>query len=134
MIIAIDFDGILCENNFPNIGRPKYEIISLVRQLIDKGHEVILWTSRVGQELDSAVEWCKDRGLHFTEVNENAPSNRKEYEIKYPQGTRKIYADFYIDDHNIEYAMKRGIFAESTLIEKLEEGVVTWEVKKEEEN
>lgn len=103
MIIAIDFDGVLCESKFPDIGEPNYDIISLTRQLIDLGHEVILWTSRTGLELEAAIDWCGDRGLHFCAINENAPSNVEQYKLKYPQGTRKVYADVYIDDHNIEF-------------------------------
>lgn len=103
MIIAVDFDGILCKNKFPEIGPPNYEMISLVRQLIDKGHEVILWTTRNGDELVAAVDWCSDRGLHFCNVNGPAPSNEAEYRDKYPAQSRKIYADVYIDDHNLEY-------------------------------
>lgn len=99
MIIAVDFDGVLCKNKFPQIGEPEYEMISRIRQLSDLGHEVILWTSRTGQELDDAVDWCGDRGLHFCAVNENAPSNRRKYMAKYPNGTRKAYADLYVDDH-----------------------------------
>lgn len=103
MIIAVDFDGVLCKNEFPNIGPPNYEIISLIRELIDKGHEVILWTTRNGEELTKAVDWCGDRGLHFCNVNGPAPSNKSEYENVYPTESRKIYADVYIDDHNLEY-------------------------------
>ena len=101
MIIAVDFDGVLCENEFPKIGAPVYNAISYVRQLMDMGHEVILWTSRNGKELSDAVEWCNDRGLHFVAVNEPAPSNRSEYADKYPTESRKIYANIYVDDHNL---------------------------------
>lgn len=103
MIIAIDFDGVLCKNEFPEIGPPNYEVVSLVRQLIDEGHEVVLWTSRNGAELSAAEVWCRDRGLYFCAINEPAPSNREEYEDRYPTQSRKIYADIYIDDHNLEY-------------------------------
>lgn len=103
MIIAVDFDGILCENEFPNIGKPNYEVISLIRQIMDKGAEVILWTTRNGNELTAAVEWCKNYGLNFSHVNAPAQSNEKEYEDKYPVQSRKIYADVYIDDHNVEF-------------------------------
>lgn len=106
MIIAVDFDGILCENDFPNIGKPNYEAISLVRQLIDMGHEVILWTSRTSNRLVEAVTWCEDYGLHFCAVNENAPSNIAKYKSVYPSGTRKVYADIYIDDHNLEFVFE----------------------------
>jgi hypothetical protein len=103
LIIAVDFDGILCENKFPSIGKANYEVISLIRRLIDMGHEVILWTSRTDNRLVEAVTWCEDYGLHFCAINENAPSNISQYIDKYPQGTRKVYADVYIDDHNLEY-------------------------------
>lgn len=101
MIIAIDFDGVLCEDRFPEIGSPDYEMVSLVRQLIDAGHEVVLWTCRVDARLDEAVAWCEDRGLHFCAVNENAPSNRARWAAEYPNGTRKVYADLYVEDHDV---------------------------------
>lgn len=103
MIVAIDFDGVLCGNQFPKIGPPNYEVISLVRQMIDEGHEVVLWTSRNGKELSEAIRWCDDRGLHFCAINMPAPSNDAEYADKYPNPSRKIYADVYIDDHNLEF-------------------------------
>ena len=103
MIIAIDFDGVLCEDMFPDIGCPDYEVTSLVRQLIDAGQEVILWTSRTGDRLTEAVEWCEDRGLHFCAVNENAPSNRARYEAEYPTPSPKVYADVYVEDHDLLY-------------------------------
>ena len=96
MIVAVDFDGILCENQFPAIGEPNYTIISKIQQLIDLGVEVVLWTSRTDSELENAVAWCEKYGLHFCAVNENAPSNIKMYKDKYPNGTRKVYADYYI--------------------------------------
>lgn len=103
MIIAIDFDGILCTNKFPEIGAPNYQVISLVRQLIDFGVEVILWTCRCENELDAAVKWCEDYGLHFCAVNDNAPSNLKQFDGVYQTPPRKIYADVYVDDHNVEF-------------------------------
>jgi hypothetical protein len=108
MIIAVDFDGVLCKDKFPEIGEPNYEVISLVRQLIDKKHEVILWTARVEKELDSAIEWCEDRGLHFTAINDNAPSNKEKYADVYQTKPRKIYADVYVDDHNLECRLEKS--------------------------
>lgn len=105
MIIAVDFDGVLCEDKFPEIGSPKYGMISAVRQAMDAGHEVILWTTRNGKELEEAVAWCEDYGLHFCTVNDQAPSNKKEYEGKYQTESRKVYADMYIDDHDASYML-----------------------------
>lgn len=103
MIIAVDFDGVLCESRFPEIGAPDYEVVSLVRQLINAGHEVILWTCRTGDRLNEAVEWCEDRGLRFCAVNRNAPSNRERFEAEYPHPSPKVYADVYVEDHDLLY-------------------------------
>ena len=100
MIIAVDFDGILCENQFPNIGPPNYAMISFVRELIDKGHELILWTSRVEWQLEEAVTWCEDHGLRFCAVNDSAPSNKEQFSTVYASLPTKVYVDIYIDDHN----------------------------------
>ena len=102
MIIAVDFDGVLCEQAFPDIGKPIQDNIDAVKRLIDDRHEVVLWTTRNGRELAEAVKWCEAHGLHFCAVNGPAPSNEKEYRGRYAEQSRKIYADVYIDDHNME--------------------------------
>ena len=130
----MDFDGILCENRFPDIGPPNYEVISLVRNLIDIGHEVILWTTRNGEELTAAVDWCGDRGLHFCNINGPAPSNMKEYKGVYERESRKIYADIYIDDHNVEFVGRNGDpkVGKKQLLNILRKGVEVWKVSKKE--
>ena len=121
MIIAIDFDGILCQDDgtFPKVGPPIYSMVSFTRELIDMGHEVVLWTSRTGKALQEAVAWCNDRGLHFCAVNENAPSNEAKYRSLYPEGTRKIYADLYIDDHNVEFVRSVQLESIDAAIQRL---------------
>lgn len=113
MIVAVDFDGILCTNEFPGIGKPNYRIISLVRQLIDLGAEVILWTCRCEDELKAAVDWCNDYDIHFCAINDNAPSNKTQYKGVYKDPPRKVYADVYIDDHNLEFAGRRASYSEN---------------------
>lgn len=111
MIVAVDFDGVLCRDEFPEIGAPNYRMVSLVREIADAGHEVVLWTSRADDRLVEVVRWCEDRGLHFCAVNDNAPSNKAKYESEYPNGTRKVYADVYLDDKDprfITTARNRG--------------------------
>lgn len=93
-IIAVDFDGTLCENKWPEIGEANCDLIS---ELIFKqqfGDKIILWTCRSGNELLDAIYWCADLGLYFDAVNENLP----EIIEKFGKDTRKIYADIYIDD------------------------------------
>ena len=117
MIVAVDFDGVLCRDEFPGIGEPNYEVVSTVREIIDAGHEVVLWTSRADDRLVEAVRWCEDRGLRFCAVNDNAPSNRARYEKEHPNGTRKVYADVYLDDKSVEFR-------------SLVDGNYTWDGKK----
>lgn len=104
MIIAVDFDGVLCKSRFPRIGESDASMIQVVKNMRKAGHEVILWTCRKGERLKEAVEWCELHGLEFDAVNDNAPSNRAMYEKDYPQTTCKVHADIYVDDHNLGYS------------------------------
>lgn len=93
-VIAIDFDGTLCTENFPNIGEPKWDTIVAALMEQGKGSKLILWTCRTGALLDEAVKWCARIGLKFDAVNENLPE-RIEY---YGSDCRKIGANEYWDD------------------------------------
>lgn len=95
-IIAVDFDGTLCENNWPEIGGPNEELIEYLHNRKKDGDKLILWTCRVGDMLQKAVEWCKERNLVFDAVNENLP----EIIESFGSDTRKIFANEYIDDRN----------------------------------
>ena len=95
-VIAVDFDGTLCENKFPEIGEPKKDILDAVKKLKQQGNKIILWSCRSGQPLIKAVMWCAEQGLLFDAVNENLP----EIIEMYGGDTRKVWADIYIDDKN----------------------------------
>ena len=105
MIIAIDFDGVLVSDKFPEIGEPDWEMISAVWRLGFTEHELILWTSRIDKRLEEAVQWCKDHNLRFTCVNANTPNNLAEY------GTdpRKAFANVYIDDRACGYNRNKAL-------------------------
>ena len=93
-IYAVDFDGTLCENAFPEIGSPNIDMINYLIQKRQQGDKLILWTCRIGEQLQAAVDWCKDHGLEFDTINENLP----EVIEMYGTDSRKITADVYIDD------------------------------------
>lgn len=118
MIIAVDFDGILAEDSgkFPEIGAPIGCMVLFVKELIKDGHEVVLWTSRTDQALEDAIIWCKKHGLYFAAVNENTSSNIAMYSAQYPNGTRKVSADIYIDDHNPCFVFDKMAWGPSTAI------------------
>lgn len=96
-VIAVDFDGILCQNTYPDIGDPNWDIIYEALKEQSKGAKLILWTCREGRSLEKAVAACAEWGLKFDAVNENLPEWRKAY------GTdpRKVGANEYWDDRNV---------------------------------
>lgn len=93
-IYAVDFDNTLARTRFPKILEPNKKIVTLVKILQASGHQVILWTSRTGEDLEAAVQWSKEQGITFDAVNEPL----LEQMARWKNDTRKIYADVYIDD------------------------------------
>lgn len=96
-IIAVDFDGTLCENKYPDIGKPRLDVIEKLLKEKQKGARLILWTCRRGEYLTAAIYWSLDYGLTFETINENLPDVIE----KYGGDTRKIYADEYWDDRAV---------------------------------
>lgn len=93
-IYAIDFDGTLANTQYPKIVEPNKKVVAYAKMLKIQGHKLILWTCRQGQTLEEAVEWCTSQGLEFDAVNEHLPEQIE----RWGNDTRKIYADYYIDD------------------------------------
>lgn len=93
-IIAVDFDGTLVEDKFPEIGEPIRRVWEDLRKAQNEGCKIILWTSRDNERLKAAVEFCVERGLHFDAINDNLD----ECKVLFNNNTRKVYADEYWDD------------------------------------
>lgn len=109
MIIAIDFDGTIVEHKYPQIGKPLPYAFEVIRELKKQGHILILWTVRTGKELEEAVEFCRKNGVIFDAINENIA------DLQFPEESRKIYADVYIDDRNFGGFPGWGVIAQSLL-------------------
>ena len=105
-IIAVDFDGTLVEDMFPEIGRPIERTWELMREAQANGAKIILWTSRDNQRLKEAVEFCTERGFHFDAIN----SNLDECQILFNNDTRKVYAHEYWDDKAISFFSRTSSF------------------------
>lgn len=125
MIIAVDFDGTLCESRWPNIGTPNKKLIKRLIDLRSQGHKIILWTMRTNKPMEiqgetrdllyEAIDFCEQQGLVFDSVNEPDEVNAKAF----GNDSRKIYADIYIDDHNVssDFMLKYGIpFTRQTMM------------------
>lgn len=97
-IYAVDFDGTLCSAQWPDIGEPNQNLIDFLIEEQRNGAKVILWTCRIDEKLDDAVNWCRFHGLIFDAVNDNIPENIE----KYGNNARKVFATHYIDDLAID--------------------------------
>lgn len=95
-IMAIDFDGTLVTDKFPEIGTINRHIWDSALKAQKLGYRLILWTCRNGDYLKEAVEFCSVHGLHFDAINDNID----EVKVLFGGDTRKIFADIYIDDRN----------------------------------
>lgn len=102
--VAVDFDGTLCADAFPEVGAPNRAVIDYVKRLAADGSKIILYTSRENgtrKLLDEAVAFCKAQEIPLYAVNEN-PGNPHAAKIGLkPSDGRKVYADLYIDDKAI---------------------------------
>ncbi|WP_194765763.1 BT0820 family HAD-type phosphatase [Tamlana sp. I1] len=96
LIIAVDFDGTIVEDAYPNIGKPMIFAFETLKKLEEDGHRLILWTYRSGEKLDEAVKFCEDNGIHFYAVNQSFPEEVFDHTV-----SRKINADLFIDDRNV---------------------------------
>ncbi len=96
-IIAVDFDGTLCTNRYPDIGEPIQEVIDKLLEEQKNGAKLILWTCRCDKELTDAVEWCGRHGIIFDAVNDHIPEMKEVF----GNNTRKIFAHQYWDDRAV---------------------------------
>lgn len=99
-VIAIDFDGCLCSNAYPRIGKPNWKVIAEALIAQKSGAALILWTCREGDELREAVDACCRWGLRFDAVNESLP----EWVAAFGTAPRKVGASEYWDDKAVNKA------------------------------
>ncbi|MCD8266921.1 MAG: hypothetical protein LUC33_07195 [Prevotellaceae bacterium] len=98
MTIAVDFDGTIVREAYPEIGREIPFAVDTLRRLAEEGHHLLLWTVREGELLEEAVDWCRKRGLEFYAVNSNFPGEQPDESRHY---SRKLRVDLFIDDRNL---------------------------------
>ena len=96
-VIAVDFDGCLCDNAYPDIGAPNWQVIDAALKERADGAALILWTCRAcreGDMLQQALDACKGWGLEFDAVNGSLPKWKETWK----NDPRKIGATEYWDD------------------------------------
>lgn len=112
-ILAVDFDGTIVTNAYPDIGEVNWHFVNVLKTLQKHfGVKLILWTCRSNERLEEAVTYCDFIGLQFDAVNTNLP----EVIEAYGGDTRKVSATLYIDDlaitagqHELYWVNKLGV-------------------------
>lgn len=120
MTIAVDFDGTIVRDRYPEIGSEIPFATQTLKMLQSEHHRIILWTVREGRELEKAIEWCRRHGLEFYAVN-------KDYEEETHATSRKLKADLFIDDRQVG-----GLPAWSTIYKMVHEKKTLRQVLEEE--
>ena len=98
LIIAVDFDGTIATTQYPFIEKANERLIDFLKAWQESGNIVILNTCRHDDDLMEACSYLYDNyNFIFDYVNENVPELIEKY-----GDTRKIAADIYVDDKNMD--------------------------------
>ena len=97
LILAIDFDGTIATDSFPEVGTLREDADVIIRKLYEDGHDIIINTCRTGKYEGLAEYFLVDNNIPYHFINSNLPRVIDTYK----QDCRKISADFYIDNRNI---------------------------------
>lgn len=92
-VIAVDFDETITDNTpYPVTGVVRLDAKKYLKLLYEQGYTLILWTCRSGQYLCDAINVLKENNIYqyFSGINQDTV-------LRYTP-SRKIVADFYIDD------------------------------------
>jgi hypothetical protein len=95
MIIAVDFDGTVVEHHYPKIGPVKPGAKEALQAFKKAGHKIAIWTCRAGQEEKDVRAFLLSNDIPFDTINNPI--------MGADLGTRKIYADLYIDDKGLRF-------------------------------
>lgn len=105
--IAVDFDGTICYQKFPNIGAPKPGVREALAAIRRMGYKVIIWTCRAchwdydvyggdpnqpvldRQIVKDMIAWLDQNGIEYDEIDDGSRG--------------KPSADYYIDDKAIHF-------------------------------
>jgi len=102
--IAIDFDGTIAEDSFPELGAIKPYAAQVIKKVADHGGQIAIWTCRAGVYVNQIKELLNEYGIPYHTFNEPFP----EQLAMFPDNSRKIFADVYIDDRSL-HAKEEGI-------------------------
>lgn len=96
--ICIDFDGCVTEGDwFPEVAPIIPDAVKTINLWYNQGHTIVFSSCRSGIAQQAAEVALNLHGVRYHHFNENIPSRIEQYQ----DDSRKIGADFYIDDKQI---------------------------------
>jgi len=92
VIIGVDLDGVIAKDNgggwtsdYYSSCKPNTEVIDLMKKLSNNGHKIIIYTSRLSNEVKKVtVEWLQKYDVPYDAIHFDKP----------------LY-DYMVDDHSI---------------------------------
>ncbi len=91
--IAVDLDGTLAENTFPEIGDPMPGAAETMAEFHRAGYRIIVFSVR--GDVEQIEDWLHLNGIPFDHINENPDQP--------PDSSGKVYAHAYLDDRGITF-------------------------------
>ena len=92
-VLAVDLDGTLLEDDFPNFGKPIAGMADELKKLRAAGWIICVWTCRKDSE-ELRVHLDK-HDIPYDHINESP--------FKPPDNSDKIQADVYLDDKGMSF-------------------------------
>ena len=90
MYIVIDCDGTVMTHDYPRIGKD-IGAVPVLKELVNNGHQLILFTMRSGKTLDDAVNWFKENNITLFGIQTNPTQHEW-------TNSPKAYGNLIIDD------------------------------------
>ncbi len=113
MEICIDFDGTCVTHSYPVVGK-NIGAQAVLEKLVQNGHNLILFTTRGGEQLLDAVDWFYHNNIPLYGVNKNPGQETW-------TSSPKAYGQLYIDDAALGCPLKKDPSISSRLF-------VDWEL------
>ncbi|QOR59495.1 polynucleotide kinase [uncultured phage cr85_1] len=125
MIIAVDFDGTCVKHRYPMVGEDVDGAVSVLKELVRKGHKIILYTMRSGDTLDDAISWFIDNDIRNMLGKHQAPERevlvnamRRQFIVAALKKCYDVVIDGTLKPHENDF-VRRCVKAHNSTVDEL---------------
>lgn len=109
-IIAIDYDDVIVDQDYPNVGKIKPDAMEVINKWYKQGAYIIIWTCRSGRALLEAELYLLQNSVNFHKINQHHPNGLLHYgseaRIDQQLETRKVWSHILLDDTCILWKLR----------------------------